>query len=961
MSERSTAERWRVVESLFEAALQRPPAEREAYLREACANDSSLHREVASLLANTAADDAPTAWAAAAAIQLITKPVVLEAGQHVGPYEIVSFLAAGGMGAVYRARDPRMGRDVAIKVSAEQLSDRFTREVRTVAALNHPNICIVHDVGPDYLVMELVEGETLAARLERRGALPVDEALAIARQIAAGLEAAHEKGITHRDLKPANIRITADGMVKVLDFGLAKVTPPSVDNSDQTTPVTNPPTMMTSMPGTILGTAAYMSPEQARGKPVDKRTDIWAFGVIFFEMLSGTRAYTGETLVDMVAAVITKGPEWSALPGTVPPRVRDLLELCLQRDPRERLHDIGDARILIERYLSRPGDANDQQQAPSNSLTGWRVLPWTVAAVLAATVAVFGVLYSKRPIEQQRVVTLSLLPPEGETFFVANPPAVSPDGHHIALIAEKDGRQSLWIRDLDSSIVRELPGTDGARLPFWKPDGRAVAFLAGGKLKRIDATGSGAPLSLCDADQLRGGSWNKDDVIVFGAGDGGLSRIPAAGGAVAQATALDKANSELRHGFPWFLPDGQHFLYTAISSDPAKTAIYIGALDSHARRQVASGPSNSAYVEPDYLLYARDSVLMVQPFDVTKQVTIGDAVPIAQDIDFGAGRGQPRYAFSVSENGVLAYKAGLSQQASQQLTVYDRSGNVLATLGVPARIGYGVFSPDDQAVAFDRADPRKPFSSDIWLRDIARGSESRVTTNGRMNEKPLWSPDGHFLVFNSIQPEAASVGSGHALRQRVDGTSPEEVLAGVRGVSTDWSRDGRYLLESRIGEQRDRDLWVVPLFDEGKPYPYLQTPFNEDKARLSPDGRWVAYVSDETSRNEIYIDSFPLRRRKRQISIHGGDRPVWARGGRELFFIGSDQTMMAAEVHDRSDTFEVDVPKSLFKVQVATSLASDNSWFDVSDDGQFLIPTVIDKGNAASITVVVNWPTLIRK
>jgi Tol biopolymer transport system component len=354
---------------------------------------------------------------------------------------------------------------------------------------------------------------------------------------------------------------------------------------------------------------------------------------------------------------------------------------------------------------------------------------------------------------------------------------------------------------------------------------------------------------------------------------------------------------------------------------------------------------------------------MAQPFDEAKQMATGDAVPIAEDIEFGAGRGQPRYVFAVSDSGVLAYRADLSQQNSQQLTVYDRSGKILVTLGVPARIGYGVFSPDDQTVAFDRADPRKPFSSDIWLRDVVRGTEFRVTANGRQNGRPLWSPDGQFVLFHSIQPETGASGGGTMIRHRIDGTSGEEVLSRVEGVATDWSRDGRYLLQSRMGKQRDRDLWVVPMVGDGKPYPYLQTRFNEDKARLSPDGKWVAYRSDESFRNEVYVGSFPLPSRKRQISINGGDRPVWARNGKELFFIAADQTMMAADVRERGDTLEVGVPTPLFKVQVTsgTSLESDNSWFDVTSDGRFLIPTVVERGSTASLTVVVNWTSLIRK
>ena len=958
MGQGADADRWRVIESLFEAALQRPGAERDTYLRDACASDQDLYREVAGLLAHApASGEPPRTWAAAAAAQLITQPAALEPGDRLGPYEILSFLASGGMGAVYRSRDPRMGRDVAIKVSAEQFSERFAREVRAIAALNHPNVCTVHDVGPDYLVMELVEGETLADRLQRRGALPWDEALTIARQIAAGLEVAHDRGITHRDLKPGNIRIRPDGSVKVLDFGLANMAEPAAEEANS---VTNSPTLGKSLPGTIVGTAAYMAPEQARGKPVDKRADIWAFGVILFEMLSGTRAYTGEMLTDVVAAVITRGPDWSVLPASTPPPVRDVLELCLQRDPRDRLHDIADARILLERYASNSRDPTNAQRTMAGPVTAWRALPWIAAAVLAAAAATVGVLYLRHAIEEQRLVTLSLLPPERGTFFAANPPAVSPDGRQIAFTVERDGRQSLWIRDLDTSTARELPGTEGARLPFWRPDGRAIAFLAGGKLKRIDPSGSGTALTLCDADQLRGGSWSKEDVLLFGAGDGELFRIPAAGGAVAQVTALQKAQPEIRHGFPWFLPDGRHFLYTIVSSDPSQSGVFVGDLNSNTHRRVVPVISNSAYVSPGFLLYAREGVLWAQPFDASAEAVSGDAKPVAENVDWGAGRGQPRYGFSASENGILAYRA--DSQVSSQLTLYDRSGKVLGTMGDPARIGYGVFSPDGRTIAFDRGDPQTPFKSDIWLQDLVRGGESRLTTNGRFNSSPVWSPDGHVVAFNSGRPITESVNNRPTpYRQSINGTSQEETFetAGT-GVVTDWSRDGQYLVQNRQSERRDRDIWVVPLDARRKPYPYLATSFNESNARLSSDGKWVTYVSDETSQSEVYVDSFPQRSHKRQVSIRGGDRPVWSRSGKELFFMGADQMIMAAGIRDRGDELDIDVPQPLFPVRVAMGLRSERTWFDISEDGRFLIPALTDRAGPVPMTVVVNWPTLIR-
>jgi Tol biopolymer transport system component len=584
------------------------------------------------------------------------------------------------------------------------------------------------------------------------------------------------------------------------------------------------------------------------------------------------------------------------------------------------------------------------------------MVPWVIATGLAITVAVLSVLYAPRPSGEERLTMLSLLPPEGGAFTSGMPPAVSPDGRQIAFVA--DGRRSVWIRELDSPTARELPGSEVASVPFWKPDGQFLAFIAGGRLKRIDRSGSAPALSLADADPLSGGSWSKDDVILFGTGTGGLFRIPAAGGTITQVTRLDRTQSEIRHGFPWFLPDGRHFLYTAISTDPSKTAIYIGELDSNARRRVASAGTNGVYVKPGYLLYVQEGTLLAQPFDAAKQVTTADAVPIAEDIDYSGGGGQPRYAFSASEMGMLAYKSSRSQE-NWQLTLYDRSGKLLGTIGDPARIQYAVFSPDGRTVAFSREDPRKASSADIWLHDMVRGGERRLTTNdGFNNGTPVWSPDGHFIAFPAGHQKSPGLS---LIRQAIDGTSREELLTTEVGVPTDWSRDGRYILADRNGDRTGKDLWVVPLSEGGKPYPYLETPFSERRAKISPDGKWVAYVSDDTSRNEIYVDSFPQRSGKQQVSIHGGDRPVWGRSGNELFFIGADQTMMAADIRDRGDRLDVGVPKSLFQVRVSMGLGSDRSGFDVSDDDRFLIPTLVNSGSAVPLTLVVNWPTLIRK
>jgi hypothetical protein len=649
--------------------------------------------------------------------------MALAAGTKLGPYEIIAPIGAGGMGEVYRARDTKLDRDVAIKVLPSALAQdrerlaRFEREAKVLAALNHPNIAQIYGVEQGALVMELVEGETLT------GPVPLATGLDYARQIADALEAPHEKGIVHRDLKPANIKVTPQGVVKVLDFGLAAVAQPTGSRTDVSISPTL--TMAATQMGVLLGTAGYMSPEQAAGKPVDKRADIWAFGVVVWELLTGRHLFDGETLSHTLAAVLTKDVDWTQLPAQVPTGVRTLLRQCLTRDLRRRLPDIGAARLNLEDAMAGQSVEADTPAGHAHGLPPR--LPWAIAAVATFAAAGLGyVAFRHSQEEAPHVAKVTVLLPEkgqlvaGTEF--AGPPAVSSDGRHIGFIANVDGKTGLWIRDLDSPTPRLLAGAEGAINPFWSPDSRYVGFGANGKLKKIDITG-GPPLTICDAPDLRGGTWNKNDVIVFNPTNaaGGLFRVSAAGGAPTPVTELDKSRNENSDRYPWFLPDGRHFLYMGRSREPEKTAVFVGDLESKERKQVVSGDTTAMYAAASgnstgYLLFMRDRTLMAQPFDTGKLATTGEAVPIAEQVDHAA---TVYGEFGVSQTGVLAYIAG-GRSGDVQITWFDRSSRPSGTVGQPGIIFWASLSPDGATVVSDRVDPQSGLP-DLWLHDLARG------------------------------------------------------------------------------------------------------------------------------------------------------------------------------------------------------------------------------------------------
>jgi serine/threonine protein kinase len=858
--------------------------------------------------------------------------VPLSVGDKLGPYEILAPIGKGGMGEVYRARDPRLNRDVAIKVSAAQFSERFEREAKAIAALNHPNICQIYDVGPNYLVMEYIEGEA------PKGPYALEEALRIAAQIGDALEAAHDKGITHRDLKPGNIKVKPDGTVKVLDFGLAKIAATPASTGE------NSPTLTIGMTeaGMILGTASYMAPEQARGKEsVDKRADIWAFGVVLYELITGQRMFTGEDVGEILAKVIRDEPDLSGVPAQVQP----LLKRCLEKDPKKRLRDMGDAWALL-------ADA-PAASAPSRPRLGW-LWPAVTALAIVGALALSLVHFREDP---PRLVKLSLLPPEKAA--AASLIAVSPDGRHVAFAATLDGKRELWVRDLDSLTARPLPGTEGASDPFWSPDSRSIGFFAPGKLKKIEIAG-GPVLTLCDfSGFVRGGAWSQNGIIVF-AIQAGLFRISAAGGTAAPLTELNRpsASGFSRSSSPWFLPDGRHFLYNVVQSGPDKDGIYVADIDSKNdakdAQRIAPANSNALYAPAGYLLFVRERTLMAQPFDASKARTTGDAVPFVEQVD-PANRFISSYQFSVSQNGVLAYTAGGGLDGGAiQLSWIDRSGKVVGTAGPPGSYSNFRLAPDEKRIAFDRPDPQSG-SQDVWVMDLIRGVTSRLTFDPAVDNLPIWSPDGLRLLYPNNR-----TGVFDLYVKAATGAGPEELLIKMgttTGWGTHWSPDGRFILYQTPGVKTGQDLWIAPQFGDRKPFPYLNSQFNESEGSFSPDGRWVAYVSDESGRDEVYVQAFPLSGAKFQISTGGGSEPNWRKDGTELYYLAADRNLMAVPVKSGA-TLEAGVPKPLFPIAVTAQRHS----FAVANDGQrFLVSASAGGEKTVPITVVLNWQAALKR
>ena len=891
-------------------------------------------------------------------------------GTRIGHYEILVPVGEGGMGEVYRARDTKLKRDVALKVlpaafvgDPERMA-RFQREAEVLASLNHPNIAAIygveHDENTHALAMEFVEGASPAP--SNKAPMPFDEAWNIAAQIADALEYAHDKGIIHRDLKPANVKVTPDGAVKLLDFGLAKAfTARAVSDSgpgsgNGAPAAENSPTltMGATEAGMILGTAAYMSPEQAKGKNVDKRADIWAFGVVLYELLSGTRPFHGDDVGDVLASVIKDQPALDKVPA----QARPLIESCLEKDPKKRLRDIGDAHCLLNRDSHGAGAASADLSAPLWSR--FHLIPWGVAALLLITAVALGfVHFRETPPAEESLRFRIATPGDAPARFLA----LSPDGRNLAFVANNGGASQIWIRPMDALEPRSLAGTTGATYLFWSPDSTYLGFFADGKLKKI-AVGGGPAQTLCEAADGRGGSWNRDGVIVFSAGPTNpISRVGAAGGTPVAVTKLPEGNAGAGHRFPVFLPDGVHFLFNSGNDRADLSGVFVASLDGSAPLRILPDLTNALYAPPDakgstgHLLFRREITLMAQPFNAAALKLTGDAFPIAEQVPAN-GMNTGFGAFSVAASGTLIFRNG-DAGTNRELVWMDRTGKRLGTVGRPGDFGNALaLSPDEKTAAVSI---QTGGQIDIWLEDLLRGVASRFTFRPGVNRNPVWSPDGSRIVF-ALQFENAYASDLYQKPSAGNGQEDLLVHSGVNGYPFDWSSDGKWIVYQVTGKTTGTDLWLLPMQGDHKPIPYLQTPFSETNAEFSPDAKWIAYQSNESGRNQIYIQAVPPNGAKYQISANGGTNPHWRRDGKELYYVSADYKLIAVPIKLGS-TVEPGAPQALFTTP--PSLNGVNIFFVPAHDGQrFLFNTPADGAVVASapqVTVVTHWQAALKK
>ena len=875
----------------------------------------------------------------------------LNAGSRLGAYEITATLGAGGMGEVYRARDTRLNRDVALKVlpeafllDADRLA-RFEREAQVLASLNHPNIGTIYGVeeGPGEaghpvraLVLELVEGPTLAERIAQ-GPIPLDEALPIARQIADALEAAHEQGIIHRDLKPANVKLRPDGTVKVLDFGLAKLNESgfgsrgSDDRLRSESPTITSPAM--TLAGVILGTAAYMSPEQAKGRAADRRSDVWAFGCVLYEMVSGDQLFKGETVADTLASVLKERPDWER----VAPTLRRLLRACLETDPKRRLSAIGDWQLLLDEMGG---------VVASRSHSGF----WAgiAAALFLVLVALIAFLASREPAADAHAFQYSTSPPDNRSVHSF---AISPDARYLVVAAGTAGRRELWLRALDTLQWQVLPATDGAAFPFWSPDGGHIAFFSEGALKKITTIG-GSPQKLCTCEG-RQGTWSRDDVILIASIDGTIRRVPATGGIPSDPLKAGARSVQM-------LPDGKRFLYGA-NPQPSLSPIadvHLASLTDNEDRVIVTKVSSFA-LGASHLLFTRENTLMAQAFDVSSGQTAGEPFPVADGVATSP-RG-PYTAVAASRNDVIVHVSSEGSEASQIIWV-DRSGRPLGSSSISGRMPS--VSPDAKTVAYARRATSNSWN--VWLRDVMRGSDLTLSASPRSNNAPFWSPAGDRLVYRSAPADASELGLGDLYWADSSGGTPEALLTGpTNKIPTQWSKDGQWIVYTANDPRTAWDVWVVPAggSPDRKPIPIVQSDAYDFQGQLSPDSRWMAYASDESGQREVYVRPFPSGPGRWKLSIDGGSQPRWRGDGAEIYFAAAAGKMMAVSVKATlgpRPTFEAGVPTPLFDTRLYDGALAYE--YDVTADGQrFVVNTNVAGAYATPLTVVVNWTAPLKK
>ena len=971
------ADAWTRVDEVLQSVLLRPPDERDTFLRQACAGDTALEKEVRSLLASYEQAgsflDAPAIHTAARALAdelspggtrrsapLETARMALSPGSRLGPYEIAARIGAGGMGEVYRAFDSNLGRQVAIKVLPESMAAdpdrlaRFDREARTLAALNDPNIAAIYGLersdGTTALVMELVEGPTLAERIAQ-GPIAVAEALSIATQIAEALASAHDCGIVHRDLKPANIKLRPDGTVKLLDFGLAKAMEPSSRRSPDVSESPTITTPATTRAGVILGTAAYMSPEQARGQRVDAQTDIWAFGCVLYEMLTGRAAFGRATLTDTMAAVIESEPDWTALPRVTPGSVVRLLRRTLEKNPGRRLHAIADARLDLEeagdkaREATTPSAAATSSRRPARTLvlgTAVCVLVLVVVAWLALGVWGLQLVRTGGQVPAQRPTRLSIAAVGEVSPQMA--PAVSPDGRRLAYVStDASGGSRLWVRDLGTLAPHALAGTEDAAHPFWAPDGSAIGFVAAGKLKRVDA-GGGQVMTLADGAARSGATWSSTGVILFRRQGGEFATVPETGGPVSTVLKSQQQN------WASFLPDGRHFIFHAAPADGAR-GVYVGSLGSQTTKLVLPGDFGAVFAAPDYLISSRgEGLVFAQHFDLMRLEVTGEPFSVAEGV--WEALGSARVSVSAA-GGVLAYiNASI---ANVQLAWFDRSGRPLGTFGEPGQYGGQSprISPDGANVALTHdgsiGGGVSAAGSGVWVTRLDDGNTRRLTLEPGAGT-PIWSSDGSRILFRWARGANESAVSIQDAR----GSGPASLVGAIGGVVWDWSPDGQRIV---FGRDRPMDLWILPVAG-GDAVPFARSPFSKTQAQISPDGRWIVYTSLDTGHDEVYVDSFPVAGNRRQVSVGGGMQPRWRRDGSELFYLAPDQTLMAVRGTMESGYFDHGRATPLFRTRLQTigsQITGFGAFYDVTRDGQRFLINGPPADPGPPMTVVQNW------
>ena len=880
--------------------------------------------------------------------------MTLAAGTKLGPYEILLPLGAGGMGEVYKARDTRLERTVAVKVlpthmaSSPEVRQRFEREAKTISQLSHPHICALYDVGregeTEYLVMELLEGEPLSDRLAK-GALPLEQTLRYGVEIADALDKAHRQGIVHRDLKPGNVMITKSG-VKLLDFGLAKAMAPATPQASLTA---LPTQQGLTQEGTILGTFQYMAPEQLEGREADGRTDIFAFGAVLYEMATGKKAFAGATQASLISSILRDDPPpISQLQSMSPPALDRVVRGCLAKDPEDRLQSAHDIASELKWISEGSGAGIGPPTAVSGRRRNRERLAWVVAALAIAAAAAWTLGRGRHVAAPELPVKFLLSPPPG--LRLSDTVALSPDGRSIAFIAEDSGRKrGLWLRPLDELTPKLLSGAGGERYPFWSADGRTLAFFESGRLRRIDV-GGGSVQTICESGNGFGGSWSSSGTIVFASEFGaGLFTVPAAGGKPSTATTLDSARGDVAHLLPVFLPDGRHFVFVARNKDPEKTVVALGELGSRSTRALFHAESEAIYADPGYLLFAREGSLLAQRFNPGRLEPEGEAVSVAGDVLFFTD--VSGLQASVSGSRALVYGRWFHEK---KLVWVDRKGAELGTLGPVGDYGDVDISPDGRRIAVSMSDQARGQNVDVWVLDAERGQTSRLTSERTDEFRPLWFPDGRQLAY-----ESDHLGFYDIYRRSADGGPEEAMLLDKhdKGIE-DISADGRYALYTSATDGPRGDLWALPLSGKPDPIRLTQTPeFTEGTPRFSPDGRWIVFRSDETGRPEIYVQPFPSGPKK-QISSGGGSTPVWSRDGREIFYVTPDGRLNSVEVPFKGTELEAGAPRPLFDLRLAGSHWLDSRQYDVAADGQrFLVVRRVEDAGPDALVVILNWTT----